>query len=102
MEEVFVYLVGVGAVLAAPLVPGLRPAIKAVVKGGLVAADATRGAAVLVGQTWRDIVKQATEEYEAESRAAVTVSSTSRMVIDVEADVIDARPATVDATRAAA
>jgi hypothetical protein len=92
MEEMLVYLVGAGAVLAAPLVPGLRPVIKSVVKGGLVAAEATRGAAVLVGQTWRDIVKQATEEFEAETRSGDIVSSTSRVVIDADATVVEIWP----------
>jgi hypothetical protein len=89
MEEMLVYLVGAGVVLAAPLVPGLRPVIKSVVKGGLVAAEATRGAAILVGQTWRDIVQQATEEFEAESRSGMTVSSTSRVVIDDDVAVVE-------------
>ncbi len=103
MEEMLVYLVGAGVVLAAPLVPGLRPVIKSVVKGGLIAAEATRNAAVLVSQTWRDIVKQATEEFEAETRQDTVASfarvSTSGVVIDGEASavgpVIDASPSPV-------
>jgi hypothetical protein len=96
MEEVLVYLVGAGVVLAAPLVPGLRPLIKSTVKGGLVAADATKNAAVLVSQTWHDIVKQATEEFEAQTRSANTVLSTSRVVIDADATVIESLFANVD------
>ncbi len=102
MEEMLVYLVGAGVVLAAPLMPGLRPVIKSVVKGGLVAVEATRNAAVLVSQTWRDIVKQATEEFEAETRqntvASVGRVSTSRIVIDGDATVIDVSPSALDAS----
>lgn len=96
MEEMLVYLVGAGVVLAAPLVPGLRPLIKSVVKGGLVAAEATKNAAALVSQTWHDIVKQATEEFEAETRSGNTVSSSSRVVIDADATVIESQLAGVD------
>ena len=100
MEEVLVYLVGAGLVVAAPLVPGLRPAVKTAVKGGLVAADATRNALAVLGQTWRDIVKQANEEYQADARSAIMVSGSSSIVIDAEpgearrvaGEIIDAAP----------
>ncbi len=90
MEELFVYLVGAGVVLAAPLVPGLRPVIKSVVKGGLVAAEATRNAAVLLGETWRDIVKQANDEFQAEGHSNNPVTSSSSVVIDGNASVVEA------------
>ncbi len=90
MEEMLVYLVGAGVVLAAPLVPGLRPVIKNLVKGGLVAAEATKGAAVMLGQTWREIVKQANDEFETERGSITSAPSSSTVVIEGNASVIEA------------
>jgi hypothetical protein len=84
MEEMLVYLVGAGVVLLSPIVPGLRPLVKTAIKGGLKAADATRGAAALVGQTWHEVVTQASDEYRAEQRSAQTIRAQTGAVIDAD------------------
>jgi hypothetical protein len=89
MEEMFVYLLGAGVVLLSPLVPGLRPLVKTVVKGGLVAADTTRGLAHHIGQTWHDVVAQANEEYQAGNRSGPMGSTRSNVVIEADARVIE-------------
>lgn len=50
MEGLLAVLVGAAAVAAAPLVPGVRPVAKAVVKGGLAVVGVVAGSAVAVGQ----------------------------------------------------
>jgi hypothetical protein len=82
MEHMLAVLIGAGAVLLMPLVPGLRPLVKTVVKGGLVAAETTKVAAAVVGQTWRDVVHQASDEV-----ATDTVAEAASNVQAAAADV---------------
>ncbi len=75
MEELFVLLVGAGVVALLPLVPALRPAVKAVVKGGLVVVETTKGTAAAASEQWRSVVKEANAEVHAEEHAAPAVAS---------------------------
>lgn len=70
MEEIVAILIGAGIVALLPLVPALRPAVKSVVKGGLVVAGAAKGATEPVGKEWRDIVNEAKTEAHAASEKA--------------------------------
>jgi hypothetical protein len=84
MEELLVLLLGAGVVLALPLVPALRPAVKSAVKGGLVVAGTTKAAAAAASHHWKEIVHEAKDEMhgveaqgieirDAESQGAETV-----------------------------
>jgi hypothetical protein len=75
MEELLVILIGAGVVVLSPLVPGLRPAVKAAVRGGLVMVGATKEAAAVVSRQWRDVVHQAAEETKAGAEVSQAVSS---------------------------
>ncbi len=66
MEELFVLVVGAGALALMPLVPALRPAVKTLVKGGMAFMNTTRMATVMAGEQWRSIVKEAEEELRSE------------------------------------
>ncbi len=68
MEELLVILVGAGVVALMPLVPALRPAVKTVVKGGLIVAGATKAAAAAAGEQWRSVVSEAGDEISSETR----------------------------------
>ena len=52
MEELLVIALGALAVIAAPLVPGVRPLAKSAVKGGMALGSAAAAAAVAAGQQW--------------------------------------------------
>ena len=52
MEELLVIALGALAVIAAPLVPGVRPLAKSAVKGGMALGGAAAAAAVAAGQQW--------------------------------------------------
>src|SRR5512147_949261 len=52
MEELLVIALGALAVIAAPLVPGVRPLAKSAVKGGMALGSAATAAAVAAGQQW--------------------------------------------------
>jgi hypothetical protein len=69
VEELFVLLIGAGVVALLPLVPALRPAVKTVVKGGLIIAGATRATAAAAGEQWRSVVSEAGDEVSSETRA---------------------------------
>jgi predicted flap endonuclease-1-like 5' DNA nuclease len=52
MEELLVIALGALAVIAAPLVPGVRPLAKSAVKGGMALGGAAAAAAVAASQQW--------------------------------------------------
>lgn len=52
MEGLLVIALGALAVIAAPLVPGVRPLAKSAVKGGMALGGAAATAAVAAGQQW--------------------------------------------------
>ena len=52
MEGLLVIALGALAVIAAPLVPGVRPLAKSAVKGGMALGSAAAAAAVAAGQQW--------------------------------------------------
>ncbi len=70
MEELFVLVVGAGALALMPLVPALRPAVKTVVKGGMAFMNASKMATVMAGEQWRSIVKEAEEELRGDQQAS--------------------------------
>ncbi len=69
--EIIAALIGAGIVAVSPLVPALRPVAKTVVKGGLALADAAKGAAVVAGQQWSEVVAQAEADRQAGHEADV-------------------------------
>jgi hypothetical protein len=86
MEELFVLLVGAGVVALLPLVPALRPAVKTVVKGGLILAEATKATAAAASEQWRSVVTEAGDEISSETKAlpaasAVEVAETAGEVV---------------------
>ena len=52
MEGLLVIALGALAVIAAPLVPGVRPLAKSAVKGGMALGGVAAAAAVAAGQQW--------------------------------------------------
>lgn len=81
MEELLVIALGALAVIAAPLVPGVRPLAKSAVKGGMALGSAAAAAAVAAGQQWDNLAdKVASKKSEAllpavESTATAVVES---------------------------
>jgi hypothetical protein len=60
-------LVGIGAVLLAPLVipvvAGIgKPIAKTIIKGGMVAYEKSKGAFAELGETWEDMIAEARAE----------------------------------------
>ncbi len=87
MEELLVLLVGAGVLAVLPLVPALRPAVKSVVKGGIIAAGTTRALAESAGHQWREIVQEAHEEMNSVDVQTIKISGDD--TIDGEARTID-------------
>jgi hypothetical protein len=69
VEELFVIVVGAGALLLMPLVPALRPAVKTIVKGGMAFMNATKIASATASEQWHSIVKEAEDELASEHQA---------------------------------
>ena len=67
--EIVALLLGACVVAAAPLVPGLRPAAKGLVTGGLAAVEMAKTAAAAASEQWMDLVAEAQAERTAEARA---------------------------------
>ncbi len=78
--EIVALIVGAGvAVLASsPLLPGLRPAAKAIVVGGLAVAEAAKTTVAAASEQWQDLLAEAHAERAAEASArAGTVETIS-------------------------
>ncbi|MCS6938114.1 MAG: DUF5132 domain-containing protein [Roseiflexaceae bacterium] len=81
-------VVGVAAIAAAPVVvPALRPVTKAIIKGGIVAADRTKATLGTVaertrvafseaGERWGDLIAEARAEVYGAAAAAPTAAQT--------------------------
>lgn len=80
-------IVGVGAVLLAPVVIPVvanigKPVAKSIIKGSMVAYEKSKGAFAELGESWEDIVAEAKAELtEEEYTEIVEVSSTPGEVI---------------------
>jgi hypothetical protein len=78
--EIFALIIGAGVavVAASPLLPGLRPAAKAIVTGSLAVVDAAKTTVAAASEQWQDIVAEAQAERNAEAAArAGTVETIS-------------------------
>jgi hypothetical protein len=67
--EVLAIVIGLGAVAVSPFVPGLRPAAKAVIAGGLAVGASAATAVAVAGEQWKDLVAEAQAEREAVAEA---------------------------------
>ncbi len=65
----FIFGAGVAVVAASPVIPGLRPAAKALLVSGLAVADMAKTAAATAGEQWQDLLAEAKAEREAEAAA---------------------------------
>lgn len=74
--EVLAILVGLGVVAVSPFVPGLRPAAKSVVAGGIAVAASVATAAAVAGEQWKDLVAEAQAERDAVAEAKANVVET--------------------------
>ncbi len=80
MEELLVIALGALAVIAAPLVPGVRPLAKSAVKGGMALGSAAAAAAVAAGQQWDHLAdKVGSKKSEAH---LPTIESTATAVVE--------------------
>ena len=93
-------LIGAGIVAVSPLVPALRPAAKAVIKGGMALTEMSKGAAASVAAQWVEIVSDTdaeTEDAPAGQDAEVTAEAEAEdAAVMAEAETEDA-PAGQDA-----
>jgi hypothetical protein len=67
--EILALALGVCVVAASPLIPGLRPAAKGIVTGGLAVVDMAKTAAAAASEQWMDLVAEAQAERTAEAEA---------------------------------
>ena len=74
--EVIAIVVGLGVIAVSPFVPGLRPAAKSVIAGGLAVAASTASAAAIAGEQWKDLVAEAQAERSAVAEAKASVVET--------------------------
>ena len=81
-----VILLGAGVVVLSPLVPGLRPVVKATVRSGLLMAGATKEAAAMVSKQWREVVHQAAEETKAGAEVSQAAPAVEEAVEAVAAE----------------
>jgi predicted flap endonuclease-1-like 5' DNA nuclease len=93
MEELLVIALGALAVIAAPLVPGVRPLAKSAVKGGMALGSAAAAAAVAAGQQWDHLADKVGSK---KSEVDLPIVEGTAAVID------DAAHATSEAATAAA
>lgn len=84
--EIFAFIIGAGAavVAASPVIPGLRPAAKALIIGGLAMSDMAKTAAATATEQWQDLVAEAKAEREAEAAARAGVAETIDITIPQE------------------
>jgi hypothetical protein len=78
MEELFVIVVGAGALVLMPLVPALRPAVKSIVKGGMAFMNATRMATATAGEHWRSLVQEAEDELKSEHEGSESIPEAAK------------------------
>lgn len=83
--ELLALIAGAAVVVAAPLVPTLRPAAKKVVAGGVAVFDATRTAVAIAGENWMDLVAEAKAERAAEAEARAAAVETIEITLPDEA-----------------
>lgn len=74
--EVLAIVLGVGAVAVSPFVPGLRPAAKTIVAGGLAVGATLASAVAVAGEQWRDLVAEAQAERDAVAEAKANITET--------------------------
>jgi hypothetical protein len=74
--EVLAIVIGLGAVAVSPFVPGLRPAAKTVIAGGLAVAATAATAVAVAGEQWKDLVAEAQAEREAVAEAKANMVET--------------------------
>ena len=72
----FIFGAGVAVIAASPVIPGLRPAAKALIVGGLAVADMAKTAAANAGEQWQDLLAEAKAERDAEAAARAGVPET--------------------------
>lgn len=110
MEELLVIALGALAVIAAPLVPGVRPLAKSAVKGGMALGSAATAAAVAAGQQWDNLAdkvgsKKSELNLPIVDGAATVVANAAQATSDAAAAVADtaksAAAAVVDTARSA-
>lgn len=111
MEELLVIALGALAVIAAPLVPGVRPLAKSAVKGGMALGSAAAAAAVAAGQQWDNLAdkvnsKQSGVNLPTVDGAATVVASAAQATSDAAAAVAEtaksAAAAVADTAKSAA
>lgn len=83
--EFLAVLAGAAIVAASPLVPGLRPAAKKVVAGGIAVVDATKTVVAIAGENWMDLVAEAKAERAAEAEARAAAVETIEITLPEEA-----------------
>jgi hypothetical protein len=76
--EILALIVGAGVavVAASPLLPGLRPAAKAIVVGGLAVAEMAKTTVAAASEQWQDLVAEAQAERSAEAVARASTVET--------------------------
>ena len=111
MEELLVIALGALAVIAAPLVPGVRPFAKSAVKGGMALGSAAAAAAVAAGQQWDNLAdkvgsKKSELNLPIVDGAATVVANAAQATSDAAAAVVDtaksAAAAVTDTAKSAA
>jgi hypothetical protein len=74
--EVLAIILGLGAVAVSPFVPGLRPAAKTVVAGGIALGATVATAVAVAGEQWKDLVAEAQAEHAAVEEAKANITET--------------------------
>ena len=82
--EFLAVIAGVVIVAASPLVPGLRPAAKKIIAGGVAVVDVTKTAAATAGEQWMDLVAEAKAERTAEAEARAGAVETIEITLPEE------------------
>ena len=100
MEELLVIALGALAVIAAPLVPGVRPLAKSAVKGGMALGGAAAAAAVAAGQQWDHLAdKMSSKKSEVD---LPVIEGTATMVDDTAKAANEAAAAVAESAKSAA
>lgn len=86
-------LIGAGLAALSPLIPGLRPVTKAVIKGGMAVADAATGIAVATAAGWSGLTQEVTADRAADATATDATATDATAAVEM--------PATEDVSAAA-
>lgn len=96
MEELLLLVIGASALALSPIVPSLRPAAKAAVKGGLAVSDGARAAVAVAGQQ----LEKARSRSKANGQAAAADAAPADIPADTPGGEVASHEATAEPTQA--